>query len=247
MSLFYARRAKFLVLLLLNQFFSECHGVGNFKPLENPTNYRRQYKPIQLVGWKYQCRANQCVRFNPNELSEEDYVYNYVEGCKSICGPYGSLWPYPTGDTVILPYLKAFNIEDIAVKFDTKETDEYLEENLTQAWSIFSQYLALMKTEIKGFDKNNAKAGGGNKKSHVLVKISVTSKNLDLSLKTKEEYSITINTIVKEDKPRDEIIVVIHANTFYGARHALESLSQLITYDPHEKCNYNIFFKYTYT
>ena len=240
MSLIFAC-TTFLVLIILNHFVPECHGAGKFKPLENPTNYRRQYKPIQLVGWKYQCRANQCVRFNPNELSEEDYVYNYVEGCKSICGPYGSLWPYPTGDTVILPYLKAFNIEDIAVKFDTKETDEYLEENLTQAWSIFSQYLALMKTEIKGFDKNNAKAGGGNKKSHVLVKISVTSKNLDLSLKTKEEYSITINTIVKEDKPRDEIIVVIHANTFYGARHALESLSQLITYDPHEKCNH-IFF-----
>ena len=237
MSLIFSCITTLLVLLILNQFISECHGVGKFKPLENPSNYRRQYKPIQLVGWKYQCRANQCVRFNPNELSEEDYVYNYVEGCKSICGPYGSLWPYPTGDTVILPYLKAFNIEDIAVKFDTKETDEFLEENLTQAWSIFSQYLALMKTEIKGSNNNFKNKGvGDNKKSHVLVKISVTSKNLDLSLKTNEEYSITINTIVKEDKPRDEIIVAIHAYTFYGARHALESLSQLITYDPHDKC-----------
>ena len=36
--------------------------------------------------------------------------------------------------------------------------------------------------------------------------------------------------------PRDEVIIHIIAQTFYGARHALESLSQLITFDPIENC-----------
>ena len=196
--------------------------------------FRRQYKPIDLVDFKYRCSANQCQQIHPKDISEEDSVFSYLEGCKSICGPYGSLWPYPTGETVILPTLKAFNIEDIAVKFDAKEKDDNLDELLTQSWSIFSQYLALMKTN---FSKNRNMKKKPEKKSHVLVKIAVTSKNIDLNLKTNEQYSITVNTIVKEDKPRDEVMILISAESFYGARHALETLSQLITYDPQENCH----------
>ena len=101
------------------------------------SSYRRQYKPIPIMNWKYQCRANQCIQLNPNQVSEQETVFEYLEGCKSICGPYGALWPYPTVETVIIPFLKAFNIEDIAVKFDAKEPDEHLDEILTQSWSIF--------------------------------------------------------------------------------------------------------------
>ena len=55
------------------------------------SSYRRQYKPIPIMNWKYQCRANQCIQLNPNQVSEQETVFEYLEGCKSICGPYGAL------------------------------------------------------------------------------------------------------------------------------------------------------------
>ena len=37
--------------------------------------------------------------------------------------------------------------------------------------------------------------------------------------------------MIQGEFPRDEIIVHVSANSYYGARHGLETLSQLITFD----------------
>ena len=37
--------------------------------------------------------------------------------------------------------------------------------------------------------------------------------------------------MIEGEFPRDEIIVHVSANSYYGARHGLETLSQLITFD----------------
>ena len=73
------------------------------------------------------------------------------------------------------------------------------------------------------------------KRSQVTVVAMVASSDLDLSLKTSEKYYLTVKTISTE-KVRNEIRVTIDADTFYGFRHGLETLSQLITFDPDENC-----------
>ena len=73
------------------------------------------------------------------------------------------------------------------------------------------------------------------KRSQVTVVAIVASSDLDLSLKTSEKYYLTVKTISTE-KVRNEIRVTIDADTFYGFRHGLETLSQLITFDPDENC-----------
>ena len=45
--------------------------------------------------------------------------YAFLDGCKSVCGEYGSLWPRPTKMTDIGSKLAIFNIEDLAPKYDT--------------------------------------------------------------------------------------------------------------------------------
>ena len=45
--------------------------------------------------------------------------YTFLDGCKSVCGKFGSLWPQPTKDVNIGPKLAVFHIDDLAVKFDT--------------------------------------------------------------------------------------------------------------------------------
>lgn len=225
----------FLAHFLLVAFLTHAESTReSFKPLENPTSYRRNYRPIKLVNWSWRCQEGHCIRFQPNisgDANSTSYSYPYLEGCKSVCGQYGSLWPFPTGRTTIQAHLTAFNIEDIAVKFDPKEPHQGLEEALTESWSIFSQYLALMAT-----GGSAQKAMVTSKRAQVLVKVSVVSKSLNLDLKTDESYSLSVSTR-EQDLPRDEILIVIKAHSFYGARHALETLSQLITYDPQEHCH----------
>ena len=219
--------------MLIFSLFLALANAQEFQISQNPSSLRRNHNPIQLINWKWRCDSDhKCRRLKSvnNEIFNNEF--HYLEGCKSVCGPYGSLWPRPTGETVIKEDLEAFQLEDIAVKFDTpKDAIELLDEMLTESWSIFSQYLALKTQKIKT-NGQNIKA----KRSHILVKISVLDQNLDLDLNTDESYSFTINTR-KGITPRDEVIVHIVAKTFYGARHALESLSQLITFDPKESCH----------
>ena len=203
-----------------------------FQTLGSTTSFRRNYNPIQLVNWRWRCDPDsKCRRVkSPSDEGNKAY-FHYIEGCKSVCGLYGSLWPRPTGETKINHDLEAFQLEDIAVKFDTpKDASEPFDETLTEAWSIFSQYLA-----VKGHSQNTGK-NLKSKRSHVLVKITVLNADLTLDLKTDESYSVSINTR-KGSAPRNEVTVHVIGNTFYGARHALESLAQLITFDPKESCH----------
>ena len=176
-----------------------------FQTFQTTTSLRRNYNPIQLVNWKWNCDADyKCRRIKGgSEEKDKKKYFHYIEGCKSVCGLYGSLWPRPTGQTQINHELEAFNLEDIAVKFDSpKDANEQFDEILTEAWSIFSQYLA-----VKGHSKirNGGKNSFKSKRSHVLVKISVLNQDLTLDLKTDESYSLTINTR-KGSTPRDEAI-----------------------------------------
>ena len=46
-------------------------------------------------------------------------TYAFLDGCKSVCGEYGSLWPRPTKMSDIGSKLAIFNIEDLAPQYDT--------------------------------------------------------------------------------------------------------------------------------
>jgi hypothetical protein len=64
----------------------------------------------------------------------------------------------------------------------------------------------------------------------VLVRIKVAQTELGLTLKTDESYSLAV-VLKPSEAPRDQVEVDIVSKTYFGARHALETLSQVITYD----------------
>ena len=76
----------------------------------------------------------------------EEASYSYLEGCKSVCGKFGSLWPKPTGTVDLSPTLSTFNFDDVSFKIDAKKIaagddgrKNVLEDWMTQSWTIFTK------------------------------------------------------------------------------------------------------------
>lgn len=59
------------------------------------------------------------------------------------------------------------------------------------------------------------------------IEIDVDIESLELSLDTNEQYELELAPVAGSN----EILARIDATSYYGARHGLETLSQLIAYD----------------
>ena len=56
------------------------------------------------------------------DSGDDNSVYPHLEGCKSVCGKHGSLWPIPK-KVKLSATLNAFKLEDIAVKVKIRFTN----------------------------------------------------------------------------------------------------------------------------
>lgn len=62
-----------------------------------------------------------------------------------------------------------------------------------------------------------------------LIKVSVTrSEEVKLKLGSDESYNLTVRP------NEDDLVATVRAKTFFGARHGLETLSQLIWWDEYQ-------------
>jgi len=77
--------------------------------------------------------------------------------------------------------------------------------------------------EVSPFYKERSNPGV--ERQNFNIEITITAPDHKLRLDTDESYNLVIQTI------DDETTATILATTYYGARHALETLSQLIAYD----------------
>lgn len=69
-------------------------------------------------------------------------------------------------------------------------------------------------------------------KNSVVITVAVAHPNTQLSLDTDEGYLL----VVQRQDDLSTVIVTITAKTYFGARHALETLSQLIAYNDELNC-----------
>lgn len=137
-----------------------------------------------------------------------------------LCGS-TQLWPQPTGPVQLGSHFVQFFMHQFRfeVKSDSRETQSLLE----NAYEIFrSNVKLLMDEEIPpGFQKSEIK--------EFIIKVIVTLPNTSrLLLNTDEGYNLTVRPSEKD------LIATIRAKTFFGARHGLETLSQLIWSDETE-------------
>lgn len=136
-----------------------------------------------------------------------------MAACKISCDPYGTLWPRPTGRVELAGELVPIDPNNVEINENGNENK-------------------LVRAGYRHFQTNLQKLGKGAKdlsgkgaKLIVTVKIEDPSQ-MQLKLTTNESYSLRIS-----QSPSGSVNADIVAPTYFGGRHGLETLGQLIIYD----------------
>ncbi|XP_053683247.1 chitooligosaccharidolytic beta-N-acetylglucosaminidase [Sabethes cyaneus] len=166
--------------------------------------------------WGYRCVDSRCekVALDANDTAREKAVSLSV--CRLYCNEvFGTLWPRPTGE-----YRRGNNLIHINV-YDIQWQWAKAYEALSRNWdsSIERFRGQLMRMVQSGHTLKN----GGKR---VIVKVAVGADSLVLNYETDESYKLSISAADSGD-----VAVQIDAANYFGARHGLETLAQLIVFD----------------
>lgn len=140
--------------------------------------------------------------------------------CQLTCGlHWGNIWPLPHNFTTPQRSHTSFNpnfIELNTLGFSTEQSQNYF----NMAWERFKEMQAQKipkGVQSQTFDE------------HLRVFVTIDNPNMRHGLNTDESYELSISIL--PEVIGNGIGASIMAPNFYGARHGLETLSQLITYD----------------
>ena len=185
--------------------------------------------------WSYSCDSSnkshlvtghvvpyKCVKQPSSSASE----VQGLAACKMTCDPRGTLWPSPTGETRLSQELLHFLPQQLKVVSVISPSEE-VSNMVIRFADIFKEYLYLSHPDYEGEYKNPFSESPFTRDGSVSVTIKVDSEDLSLTTDTEESYELAISP----SESQSHLEVLITANTYYGARHGMETLGQMITYD----------------
>lgn len=133
------------------------------------------------------------------------------------CEEYATLLPRPTGDVSLSRQLISVNVSQISFTVTPAHATQ------TQYWAANQErFLHILAT--KNEDPESVTPLGGDQM--LRIQLSIASDNVRQDLSTDESFQLTVDTSADA-----AIVATISATTYFGARHGLESLAQLIVYD----------------
>ncbi|XP_046396896.1 chitooligosaccharidolytic beta-N-acetylglucosaminidase-like isoform X2 [Ischnura elegans] len=172
--------------------------------------------------WSWACdqSAGLCRRLGSGDVGGVG-----LEACRLSCGPGGALWPLPTGPVALGTRLVALNPETVAFTYaGTSQTTASL---LADAVNIFQGNLrALLPPKAR---RRPWRAPAGSSDLSIAFSIDSSSSPLEEDLlmwDTDEGYSLEVKS-----SGGGYVDAVVNASSFFGARHALETLSQMAAWD----------------
>lgn len=150
------------------------------------------------------------------ELKTDDAKAVSLPVCRIFCGESpGTLWPKPTGRVEIKNFVSRINLG--AVRFNVLKPSK-TNQDFWQANE--KRFLDQIDRKIPKSVKLENQGNGIN----VVIKV-FRPNDLSLTQVTNESYVLSANEI------DGNVEVKINADNVFGARHALETLSQLILFD----------------
>jgi hexosaminidase len=175
--------------------------------------------PIQSK--RYQCQDNLC-KLQPRG-SADGISQNH---CLLICGE-GQLWPYPR---------QSPKIQNSVTKINFPHSSDLLqinngEEETLKAFTLWEEYqvtfLSSIQTSLPRTYQPSSELLQENSYNLKISLMIIDPTNTDLTLQTDESYSLSTSI----DEQNHLVLVTIKSQTYFGSRHGLETLSQLIVWD----------------
>ena len=179
-------------------------------------------------AWTWRCESSRCVRRSSEDVTDG----MQLNTCKLTCGELSAVWPRPTGPATFGDKTVSFLIDNIQFGFVAPDAVKPMLQNASE---IFLENLRMLQSSPAGRQKPGCTRGGDCQKAVasqlVQVVVTVDADDTTLMVETNEFNQLLINHTAE-----GVIDVKIYAATFFGARHALETLSQLINYDSENAC-----------
>ncbi|EAT36388.1 AAEL011517-PA, partial [Aedes aegypti] len=240
----------FLVMLL---YWNE--NQSPIKPAGSAMLFARIFHREGVVGgsegtWTYKCVNNRCSAFGGSTTGKRVPFLT----CTMTCGPI-NIWPQPTGKASIGSKASRFRLSD--VHFNVKTAHKPVEDLLWDAFRVFKEELrAVLVARGAGADEadsstvtENGDAARGKGQQDVGAKVEgsaakisrydvdrfdvrinvLKSPEIHLTMQTDEGYNMTVGHTARS------LVVKVFANSFFGAKHALTTLQQLIWFDDEER------------
>ncbi|XP_041987291.1 chitooligosaccharidolytic beta-N-acetylglucosaminidase [Aricia agestis] len=164
-------------------------------------------------SWTYKCVPEEgCERSShPTTRSADNstMTFDSIDVCRTVCGRFGGIWPKPVSAAISMQTVK---IHPKYLRYDLSNAPTEARELLVQMTHVITGNL------LDECDGNVTEVVT----TPVVVYITVRTTNLDLTWDTDEQYLLDVQS---KDK---SIAVHIVAETVYGARHGLETFTQLV-------------------
>uniref|UniRef100_A0A1B6ED71 Beta-hexosaminidase n=1 Tax=Clastoptera arizonana TaxID=38151 RepID=A0A1B6ED71_9HEMI len=165
-------------------------------------------------SWKWTCINRQCIQSKDFSSTSGGRFLDSLDVCRLTCNKFGSLWPKPTGLTFIGNQVFDFNPKIIRFDVSKVSGDEGSNDYIKIATQLFLSNL---------YKLCGNKCSNTSEKEVLFIRINTTSSNLVLNWNTDESYNLEVVTT------DDQVTVQLNAVSVYGARHGLQTLTQLIT------------------
>jgi len=189
--------------------------------LPSPWSYACDVSNSSLGGHYVQPR---CIKVPSSSATE----VKGLNACKMTCGATGLVWPKPVSmeRSQDLVHFTPQELNFFSVATGSDEVSLLV----NKFADIFKEYLYMKNPEYEGGYVNPFQDKPFTATKDIKVSVEVLDGDASFTTETDESYSVEIKPVVGK-RSDDSILVNIVAKTYYGARHGLETLSQLITYD----------------
>ena len=177
----------------------------------------RGHSSLAQPRWSWSCDpvGRVCVKTGRNQSGE----LQSQAGCRLRCAPENYLWPLPA----------QLNIESKVAFFYPADVQREISAPSQEVEAMLSDTLDWQLEKLVGPRKERRPSEVG--VSHTVISLQVSSDLTDLGLTTSEQYSLQ----VRSEGGTAAVRVLIKAENYFGARHGLETLFQLIQFDSVEE------------
>uniref|UniRef100_A0A182QJN0 Beta-hexosaminidase n=1 Tax=Anopheles farauti TaxID=69004 RepID=A0A182QJN0_9DIPT len=166
--------------------------------------------------WGYQCVNDRCVKTAISETSYPLEKAISLPACRLFCGTgAGLLWPQPTGELKVGNDLAHIDPEQIWFEWNESFRDQV---------ALWETNRERFRQQLKARSQGSTLKSGG---KALRIQFNVEEDSLALTYATDESYKLTVGA----GGANGELLATISAKTFFGARHALETLAQFVLYD----------------